>query len=31
MILPGSDPQAIGEAARRIQAGGLVGFPTETV
>ena len=31
MILPGSDPQAILEAARRIQAGGLVGFPTETV
>ena len=31
MILPGTDPQAIDEAARRIQAGGLVGFPTETV
>lgn len=31
MILPGTDPQAILEAARRIQAGGLVGFPTETV
>lgn len=31
MILPGTDPQAIGEAARCIQAGGLVGFPTETV
>ena len=31
MILPGTDPQAIVEAARRIQAGGLVGFPTETV
>ncbi|CDS53171.1 YrdC/Sua5 family protein, required for threonylcarbamoyladenosine (t(6)A) formation in tRNA [Polaromonas sp. CG9_12] len=31
MILPGTDPQAIEEAARRIQAGGLVGFPTETV
>ena len=31
MILPGSDPQAIVEAARRIQAGALVGFPTETV
>ncbi len=31
MILPGTDPQAIGEAARRIQAGALVGFPTETV
>lgn len=31
MILPGSDPQAILEAARRIQAGQLVGFPTETV
>ena len=31
MILPGSDPQAIAEAARRIQAGALVGFPTETV
>ncbi len=31
MILPGADPQAILEAARRIQAGGLVGFPTETV
>ena len=31
MILPGDDPQAILDAARRIQAGGLVGFPTETV
>ncbi len=31
MILPGSDPQAVLEAARRIQAGSLVGFPTETV
>ena len=31
MILPGTDPQAIDEAARCIQAGGLVGFPTETV
>lgn len=31
MILPGTDPQAILEAARRIQAGELVGFPTETV
>ena len=31
MILPGADPQAILDAARRIQAGGLVGFPTETV
>lgn len=31
MILPGTDPQAIENAARRIQAGGLVGFPTETV
>ncbi len=31
MILPGTDPQAILEAARRIQAGALVGFPTETV
>ncbi len=31
MILPGTDPQAIDEAARRIRAGGLVGFPTETV
>ena len=31
MILSGTDPQAILEAARRIQAGGLVGFPTETV
>lgn len=31
MILPGIDPQAIEDAARRIQAGGLVGFPTETV
>ena len=31
MILPGTDPQAILEAALRIQAGELVGFPTETV
>ena len=31
MILPGTDPQAIEEAARRIQEGSLVGFPTETV
>ena len=31
MIRPGTDPQAIVEAARRIQAGELVGFPTETV
>ncbi len=31
MIRPGTDPQAILEAARRIQAGALVGFPTETV
>ncbi len=31
MILPGTDPQAIVAAARQIQAGGLVGFPTETV
>ena len=31
MILPGSDPQAIVEAASRIRAGELVGFPTETV
>ena len=31
MILPGTDPQAILQAARRIQAGELVGFPTETV
>ena len=31
MILPGDDPQAILDAARLIQAGALVGFPTETV
>ena len=31
MILSGTDPQAIAEAARRIQAGGLVAFATETV
>jgi L-threonylcarbamoyladenylate synthase len=31
MVLPGTDPQAIGQAARQIQAGELVGFPTETV
>jgi L-threonylcarbamoyladenylate synthase len=30
-LLSGTDPQAILEAARRIQAGELVGFPTETV
>jgi L-threonylcarbamoyladenylate synthase len=30
-FFPGTDPQAILEAARRIQAGELVGFPTETV
>ncbi|MES2280386.1 MAG: L-threonylcarbamoyladenylate synthase [Pseudomonadota bacterium] len=31
MIVSGTDPQAVLEAARVIQAGGLVGFPTETV
>jgi L-threonylcarbamoyladenylate synthase len=31
MIRPGSDPAAIAEAAQRIRAGALVGFPTETV
>lgn len=31
MILPGTDAQAIVEAARVIRCGGLVGFPTETV
>ena len=31
MIRPGSDPEAIAEAAERIRQGGLVGFPTETV
>ena len=31
MILSGTDPQAIAEAARTVRAGGLVGFPTETV
>ena len=31
MIRDGHDPAAIAEAARVIQAGGLVGFPTETV
>ncbi len=31
MILSGRDPQAVSEAASRIQAGGLVAFPTETV
>ena len=31
MVLPGTDPQAILEAARQIRAGALVGFPTETV
>ena len=31
MILPGTDPQAIEQAASRIQSGALVGFPTETV
>ena len=31
MILRGTDAEAILEAARRIKAGGLVGFPTETV
>jgi len=31
MIRPGTDPQAIEDAAARIRAGALVGFPTETV
>ena len=31
MVLPGTDPLAIAEAAQRIRTGGLVGFPTETV
>ena len=31
MILPGLDSQAIAQAAHQIQAGALVGFPTETV
>jgi L-threonylcarbamoyladenylate synthase len=31
MIRIGSDPAAIAEAAQRIRAGALVGFPTETV
>jgi L-threonylcarbamoyladenylate synthase len=31
MILPGADSQAIAEAVAIIRAGGLVGFPTETV
>ena len=31
MIRDGNDPAALAEAARVIQAGGLVGFPTETV
>lgn len=31
MIRPGSDPAAMAEAAERIRAGTLVGFPTETV
>ncbi|MEO7886291.1 MAG: L-threonylcarbamoyladenylate synthase [Polaromonas sp.] len=31
MIVSGTDPQALAEAARRIQAGELVAFPTETV
>ena len=31
MVLPGTDPQSIQDAALRIRAGGLVGFPTETV
>ena len=31
MIRPGSDPAALAEAAQRIRAGALVGFPTETV
>ena len=31
MILNGSDPQAIAQAVARLQAGELVGLPTETV
>ena len=31
MIVSGSQASAVQQAARRIQAGGLVGFPTETV
>jgi L-threonylcarbamoyladenylate synthase len=31
MIRPGSEPEAIAEAAERIRQGALVGFPTETV
>ncbi|MDO9405196.1 MAG: L-threonylcarbamoyladenylate synthase [Polaromonas sp.] len=31
MIMPGTDSLAVDEAARHIQDGGLVGFPTETV
>lgn len=31
MVLPGTDPHAIALAARHIQAGELVAFPTETV
>jgi L-threonylcarbamoyladenylate synthase len=31
MILPGSDPAAIAQAAERLRAGELVAFPTETV
>ena len=31
MIRPGSDPAALAEAVRRLQAGELVGLPTETV
>lgn len=31
MIVPGTDSQAILDAAQHIRAGGLVGFPTETV
>ena len=31
MILPGDSPEAIAEALRRIVAGELVAFPTETV
>ena len=31
MIVSGTDPQAIAEAARTVAAGGVVAFPTETV
>lgn len=31
MIRPGSDPAAVAEAVQRLQAGDLVGLPTETV